>query len=410
MQQILVVVFSQELKLHYSFTDISSGFFSAARERFAEYSGIEFRTLDISRDPLEQGFEAGTYDLIIASNVIHATPSLNITLKHVRKLLHPRGRFFLQELTPASAKMINLIMGPLSGWWLGDQDGRKWEPIISTERWDRELRGAGFSGIEAMVYDDPQPEGVLGVNMIARPEHRETSFFRVTLLIHDSQRESETVRLMEGTLAGQGYQVDRRIFGEDLPPYQDIISLVEVDRPFISTISSDELSALQRILKNIGASRLLWVMGSVQFGTANPDYGLTLGLTRSIRAEFSVPLATLETEVFNPDASEAVLKVFKKFQDTAGSINPDHEFVLKDNTVHVGRYHWAKISEELVTTPKNFHEQDLRLQKKKVGGTSVFNWVPFSPSPPGPDEVVVSPAYAGVTTKVSSMISQFPVG
>ncbi|PGH05504.1 hypothetical protein AJ80_08325 [Polytolypa hystricis UAMH7299] len=397
--QALHSINGERMYSNYTFTDISSGFFSTARERFAEYSGLEFKTLDISRDPLEQGFEAGSYDLIIASNVIHATPSLNTTLKHVRKLLHSRGRFFLQELIPSPAKMINLIMGPLSGWWLGDVDGRQWEPIVSTERWDRELSAAGFSGIETVVHDDPQRDGVLGVNMIARPAQPLPNFLRITLLIRDSQKELQVVQLMEETLASQGYQVDRCTFGEDIPPYQDIISLLEVDSPFTGSMSSDGLETLQRILKNLGASRIIWVMGSAQFGSASPEYGLTLGLTRSVRTEFSVPIATLETDAFNSKTTQVVVDVFRKFQDTAASVNPDYEFVVKDNTVHVGRYHWAKVSQELATAPKDLLRQALRLQEKKSSGSNVYNWVPFSPSPPGPDEVVVKPAYAGVTFK-----------
>lgn len=35
------------------------------------------------------------------SQVLHATPSINSTLRNVRKLLHPQGRLFLQELTPS---------------------------------------------------------------------------------------------------------------------------------------------------------------------------------------------------------------------------------------------------------------------------------------------------------------------
>jgi SAM-dependent methyltransferase len=53
----------------YSFTDISSGFFVAAKERFKDYQGIDFAVLDISKDPIDQGFESESYDLIIASNV-----------------------------------------------------------------------------------------------------------------------------------------------------------------------------------------------------------------------------------------------------------------------------------------------------------------------------------------------------
>ena len=61
--------FGERLYLKYTFTDISSGFFVQAKERFGAYEGIEYRALDISRNPLEQGFTVGEYDLIIASNV-----------------------------------------------------------------------------------------------------------------------------------------------------------------------------------------------------------------------------------------------------------------------------------------------------------------------------------------------------
>lgn len=53
----------------YTFTDISPGFFKAARERFSGYEGINYQVLDISRDPTEQGFAAEQYDLVIAANV-----------------------------------------------------------------------------------------------------------------------------------------------------------------------------------------------------------------------------------------------------------------------------------------------------------------------------------------------------
>ena len=61
--------FGERLYLKYTYTDISSGFFVQAKERFKDYEGIEYMALDISKDPLEQGFNAGEYDLILASNV-----------------------------------------------------------------------------------------------------------------------------------------------------------------------------------------------------------------------------------------------------------------------------------------------------------------------------------------------------
>lgn len=113
----------------YTYTDVSPGFFAAAKERFKEYSGLEFAVLDITKDPTEQGFQAESFDLIVAWNVLHATPNIHQTLTNVRKLVHPEGRFLLQEVDPRT-KWINHAFGVISGWWAGE-DGRSSEPYIS---------------------------------------------------------------------------------------------------------------------------------------------------------------------------------------------------------------------------------------------------------------------------------------
>lgn len=75
----------------YSYTDISAGFFIKAKDRFANYSNIEYSVLDIINDPAQQGFELGSYDIIIAANILHATPKLGETLTNVKRLLVSRG-------------------------------------------------------------------------------------------------------------------------------------------------------------------------------------------------------------------------------------------------------------------------------------------------------------------------------
>jgi len=68
--------YGERLYFKYTFSDISSGFFVQAQERFKEYAGIEYQALDISQNPLEQGFKAGEYDLIVASNVCFQASTL----------------------------------------------------------------------------------------------------------------------------------------------------------------------------------------------------------------------------------------------------------------------------------------------------------------------------------------------
>jgi hypothetical protein len=388
----------------YSFTDVSSGFFAAAKERFAEYPGLEFKVLDIERDPVSQGFDAGDYDLIIASNVIHATETLNRTLSHVRKLLHPKGRFFLQELTPSAAKMINLIMGPLPGWWLGEADGRASEPLVSPERWHRELQAAAFEGVECVVYDDPNRRDHLGVNIIAKPSQTEPTpgLRRVTLLIDSSQAqdESDSIMLVKDTLAARGYHVDICTLGSQLPVYQDVISLLEVDTPFLGDIRAEDFASLQRVIGALGSSKLLWLMGSAQLEPIkDPRYGLALGFTRSIRAELSPSLATLEVDRLNAAAAAVVIDVLEHFRERAASVNPDYEYVLRDGLVHVGRYHWTRVSEELAEA-NNASDYPLQLEERRNGGSMVLNCVPVVPEPLGAGDVMITPAYAGIAPGV----------
>jgi hypothetical protein len=54
----------------YVFTDISSSFFEKAKSNFGYCAErMSFKTLDIEKNPTNQGFEHGKYDLIVASNV-----------------------------------------------------------------------------------------------------------------------------------------------------------------------------------------------------------------------------------------------------------------------------------------------------------------------------------------------------
>lgn len=105
----------------YTFTDISVGYFEKAREKLAPWVPfMHFSKLNIEEEPADQGFDLGSYDLIIASNVLHATKFIKRTLENSRKLLKPDGKLVLSEITNPSQKMrFHMIVGSLEGWWYG---------------------------------------------------------------------------------------------------------------------------------------------------------------------------------------------------------------------------------------------------------------------------------------------------
>ena len=103
--------------LSYDYTDISGGFFDAAKDRFQPWSSfLRYRILDVEKEPADQGFDNDQYDMIIAANVLHATSRLLPTMKNVLKLLKPGGRLILIEETVPALRRFPFTTLP--GWWL----------------------------------------------------------------------------------------------------------------------------------------------------------------------------------------------------------------------------------------------------------------------------------------------------
>lgn len=104
----------------YHFTDVSPAFFEKAKVKLGDWQDLlTFKKLDIEMNPVSQGYEAASYDLIIAANVVHATRRVNHTLKRIRSLLKPGGTFILLEIT-VQTLAASLVFGTLPGWWIGE--------------------------------------------------------------------------------------------------------------------------------------------------------------------------------------------------------------------------------------------------------------------------------------------------
>lgn len=134
-------------RTEYLFTDASPLFFSKAREKFADYPLIEYRLLDIEKSPVAQGFEAHSYDLVIAANVLHATEDLRTTLTNAQALLASEGVLLLLEGT-RPIRFGDLIVGLTEGWWrFRDTELRPAHALISSRKWQGLLEDCGFTGV-----------------------------------------------------------------------------------------------------------------------------------------------------------------------------------------------------------------------------------------------------------------------
>ena len=77
----------------YVFTDISLRFIAAAQQKFSRYPFVQYRPLDIELDPTQQRLIANSFDVIIASDVLHATKDLRKTLAKSSSCSGPTARW-----------------------------------------------------------------------------------------------------------------------------------------------------------------------------------------------------------------------------------------------------------------------------------------------------------------------------
>ena len=379
----------------YTYTDISSGFFVTAKERFKSLPNMEFAALDISKDPAAQGFQENSYDLVLATNVLHATENLKETLTNVRKLLHPNGRLLLHELCTDS-KWVNFIFGVLPGWWLGEADGRSQEPYVSPERWESELIGAGFEGLDAAVLDSKKP-AQLNAIMVAKPKAKVVLKKTVTLLHED---EDKIPKSLIQALEKQGFEISKCRLTDSPPENQDILSILDIDTPFFEDIEAARFESFKKFITSLNGSGILWVTHATQIHCSDPRFGQTIGTVRTIRSELSTELATCEVE--NLETSwDQVCQVFSKFQtrEEDETLKPDYEYVIHDGKVHVGRYQPFSMNEELTATDSS---DLLTLDIGKHGRLGTLHWSKQKSKKLVGDEVEVEAYAAGINFRVSS--------
>ncbi len=156
-------------QVEYTFTDISPLFLNKARQKFSEYNFIEYRALDIEQDPTAQGFEPNRYDLILATNVLHATSDLRKTVSRVGALLEPGGLLLAVE-GMRKQRFADLVVGLTSGWWaFSDKDLRSSYALLAQSQWLRLFEETNFVSAQGVTGQEVMSNQSLLIAQAGRP-------------------------------------------------------------------------------------------------------------------------------------------------------------------------------------------------------------------------------------------------
>jgi acyl transferase domain-containing protein/NADPH:quinone reductase-like Zn-dependent oxidoreductase/NADP-dependent 3-hydroxy acid dehydrogenase YdfG/acyl carrier protein len=131
-------------RTRYTYTDISPAFFPAARQRFAAFDFLDYQPLDLEAEPLGQGFDLGSCDVVIAANVLHATADLARTIHRIAGLLADGGHLLIVE--SHNQQLAALTFGLLDSFWVAtDTERRPDGPLLEREKWPPLLAEGGFT-------------------------------------------------------------------------------------------------------------------------------------------------------------------------------------------------------------------------------------------------------------------------
>ncbi|RYP47174.1 hypothetical protein DL768_006724 [Monosporascus sp. mg162] len=285
----------------YTFTDISSSFFENAAETFSEWQDrMIFKVCNAEIDPVEQGFQPGTYDVVIAFMVVHACASLDKAVANLRKLLKPGGLLVLGEGASDGAMQAGagFIFGTLPGWWLGVDEGRTLSPLVNASEWEVILKGAGFSGIDTM--SPPQLFDAFGITLFVStavdkriefardPLGATTSpvYKRAVVLGGRTAPVSNLVQSLRSVLAPVASQVlmyksveqlDETVLDSETV----VVSLVDLEEPVFKDLTSERWSKFKKLF--VGERTILWfTLGRLE---DEPYCNMTVGFGRSAMHE-----------------------------------------------------------------------------------------------------------------------------
>ena len=133
----------------YCYSDLSRAFLHHGQASFAQGRPyFTTRILDIS-----QGHDSvPAYDVIVATNVLHATGDMRRTLGRVRSLLRNGGLLALNELNRKTCA-ATVTFGLLDGWWLYDDPALRipGSPLVAERTWLQLLCSSGFERVLAHI-------------------------------------------------------------------------------------------------------------------------------------------------------------------------------------------------------------------------------------------------------------------
>lgn len=272
------------------------------------------------------------------------------------------------------------------------------EPYIPPSEWQTKLLNAGFSGIDAMSFDNEPPFNLSATMISRRPSPLPEP--SPVYILHDGSVPDMALSIAK-QLQKEGLEVSWTTLEQPPPSTGTILSLLDVSRPFLATMSPDEYGSLQRMLANEKCTRIVWVTQPAQFSCQDPHFGLIHGFARTMRYELGLDFAVIEVDHSNARSLECVSQIVRRLDArSAGDIDGklEYEFMIHNGEVHISRFEWMALED----VPTN-HVSRPATQTLDIGSYGILDtvrWVATNVADPTDGQVEVGIEYVGLNFRV----------
>lgn len=289
-----------------------------------------FKTYDAERDPIEQGFTQGAYDVVVAYMVLHATARLDESVRNLRKLLRPGGYLLIGEGSSDGVLQVGagFIFGTLPGWWRGVDEGRTLSPLVNAAQWDDILKRNGFSGIDTM--SPPKLFDTFGITLfISQAVDDRVQLARdplsspirpsikdIVLVGGQTPAVAKLARGIENILTGLGSQVHKYLTIEEVDadkvtvPDAKIISLADLDHPVFLDITPERWYSFRRFFE--GRKSVIWLTkGRLR---DEPYHNMSVGFGRSaMHEEDDLQIQYIDIADVDQTDAKTIVEAFVRF-------------------------------------------------------------------------------------------------
>lgn len=332
----------------YCYTDVSPAFFERARNRFSSHAQrMSFALLNAEQDPCVQGFKEQAFDVIAASNVLHVTNDLDLTLQGLRKLLKPGGKLLIHEYIHPERIEVGFVFGLLPGWW-PDDESRKLGPLVSEEAWNDLLQRNGFSGVDFALRDFADQESHLMSIMCATAveAHVEVVLPDVAIVFEsESNFQSDMAETLILKLSEEGCRAVRMDLSAPREVFAGpILTLFDIESAVLSRLDEKKFESIKSLL--LSESTIIWVSNGGG-PSADPTHGMIDGFARVFRIEnINSRLATLALDMAPGSATEhcsLILSVLRQVSKSKGrGLAHPEDYIAQDGALCLSRVHENK--------------------------------------------------------------------